>query len=50
MYPKYAFINPDRVVLHCSGCNDWFSTEKDVFYKILLTPKPSGFNLIKDDA
>lgn len=39
MYPEYPFINPNKVVLYCSGCGTWSSTDKDLFYSVLLSDK-----------
>lgn len=36
MYPEYPFINPDKVVGHCSGCGTWCSIDKEGFYEVLL--------------
>ncbi|QFP95465.1 hypothetical protein SEA_MAKAI_74 [Arthrobacter phage Makai] len=49
MYPEYPFVNPEKVVGHCSGCGTWCSIDKDGFYDILLG-RPEMYKIEEEDC
>lgn len=48
MYPEYPFINPAKVVGHCSGCGTWCSIDKEDFYMVLRGE--AYYHMIKEEA